>query len=100
MFSTVKSWDNREQRRKAGRLAFTDGKSWTRRIRWLADGDATVKLKLEDGDQYREVIALSVQLADRIWQRFKDGQPINDCVSILAVDAPAALQSKRAGEGS
>jgi len=91
MFSLKKSWDNRGERRVNGRY-----RGWTRRIQWLEDGfNNLIKLKLEDGDAYREVVT-SWGTAGTVWQRFKDGQSIDDAVSILAADVPAHLASKRA----
>lgn len=94
-FSMKRSWDNRG---RPVRLDPKTGRSWTRRIRWLEDAEDRVKLKLEDGDQYREVLAVG-GFAETIFQRFKAGQSIDDAVSILGGEPPAALQSRRAAEG-
>jgi hypothetical protein len=92
-FGPVKSWDNRG---RPVRLDPTTGRSWTRRIRWLEDSDGRIKLKLEDGQVYKEVVAVFSDAAQRVWDRFKDGQSIDDCVSILAAAVPRHLASRRA----
>jgi hypothetical protein len=88
-FSKLKTWDNRT----SGSL-LPNGKTWTRRITWLV-GETLVKLKLEDGDAYREVLVDETS-AKIVWQRFRDGQPINDAVSILGAEVPESLKSRRA----
>lgn len=98
MFRKVKEWDNRKDRRKNGRLVFTDkGRSWTRRITWMENSDGQVKFKLEADDVYKEVL-VSGGAADTIWSRFKAGSSIDDCIGILAVPVPKALASKKAVE--
>jgi hypothetical protein len=75
-----------------------NGRTWTRRIQWL-DGygpnSGLIKLKLEDGQLYKEVLATEKD-ADTIWQRFNDGQPIDDCLSILGRAVPQSLKSRKA----
>lgn len=90
-FSPRCSWDNRG---KPVRLDPKTGRSWTRRIRWLKDEDGRNKLKMEDGEQYKEVLADDVS-AQTIWDRFKAGQPIDDAVSILGNTPPKFLRSKK-----
>lgn len=98
-FSLVKSWDNRKEISRV-RLSDRDcinGRTWTRRIQWLEDAEDRVKLKLEDGQTYREVIAVG-GMAQTIWDRFKQGQSIDDAVSILGNNPPKFLKSKRASK--
>lgn len=95
MFVKLKTSDNREARRINGRLNFENGKSWTRRIQWLEDDDK-VKLKLEDGAEYKEVICSEIN-ANTIWSRFKEGQSIEDAVSILGT-APKPFQISKRGK--
>lgn len=90
-FSLLKSWDNRK---RPVRLDPKTGRSWTRRIQWLEDAEDRVKLKLEDGEAYREVIAVG-GMAQTIWDRFKSGQSIDDAVSILANPVPKFLRSRK-----
>lgn len=71
-----------------------NGKTWTRRIQWL-EGDGLIKLKLQDGDTYKEVLVSQVD-ADKVWQRFEDGQTIDDCCSILTQPVPQSMQSRKA----
>lgn len=93
-----RSWDNRS---KPVRIDPKTGRSWTRRIRWLSCADQ-IKLKLEvvipdKPAQYKEVLCDEVA-AKTIWDRFKNGQSIDDSVSILGNVVPKGLQSKRASE--
>lgn len=81
MYHKVKTSDNREDRRVKGQLVFTNGRSWTRRITWLEDGDK-IKLKFEDGDTYFET-GVPAGFAPLVWDRFKEGQSIEDSVSIF-----------------
>ncbi len=92
MFSVVKTWDNRTRPVRIG----PNGKSWTRRIQWL-ESQGSIKLKMEDGDQYEERLILQAD-ADRVWRRFKDGQSIEDCLSILATPVPPPMKSRRAAK--
>lgn len=90
-FSLVKSWDNR------GKPVVIDAitrRSWTRRIQWLSDNGGNIKLKLEDGLDYREVMA-NGGFAQTIWDRFKDGQSIKDSISILYSEVPKHLKSRK-----
>jgi hypothetical protein len=83
-----------------GRLLPSD-KTWTSRIQWLEDAGGHVKLKIEDESQrlsapiYREVIAAKWQ-AEIVWKRFKEGQTIDDAISILATPVPPGMASRRA----
>ena len=95
MFSKKMSWDNRT---KPVRLDHKTGRSWTRRIQWLEDSEGRIKLKFEDGDTYKEVLAAWPDAAKTIWERFKAGQSIDDCISILVNFVPKHLQSRKAGE--
>lgn len=95
-FSPIKSWDDRRTCDPHGRI---NGRTWVRRIRWLEDAEGRTKLKMEDGATYREVIAVG-GMAQTIWDRFKVGQPIDDCVSILANPVPACMASKRLADES
>jgi hypothetical protein len=90
-FSLRKQWDNRKH---PVRLDPKTGRSWTRRIQWLEDAEDRVKLKLQDGESYREVIAVG-GMAQTIWDRFKTGQSIDDSVSILGNDPPKFLRSRK-----
>jgi hypothetical protein len=90
-FSLLKSWDDR---RSCDRKRCVKGRTWVRRIRWLGDEEYRVKLKLEDGELYREVIAVG-GMAQTIWDRFKQGQSIDDSVSILGNVVPKFLKSKK-----
>lgn len=91
-FSMLKSWNNRRSCKRADCIY---GRTWTRRIRWLESIDHQIKLKLEEGEYYREVLVPFKDAANTIWLRFKDGQPIDDCISILGVVPPAYLRSKK-----
>lgn len=91
-FSVVKSWDDR---RTCDRKSCIKGRTWVRRIQWLEDCEDRVKLKLEDGDTYREVIAVG-GMAQTIWDRFKAGQSIDDAISILGNAVPKFLRSRKA----
>lgn len=87
MFGKIKTWDNRrELKRRTTPL-------WSRRITWLEDG-TLVKLKLETDGPYREVVADS-RSAQIVWDRFKQGQSVDDCISILAAPVPTGLASKK-----
>ena len=91
-FSTIMQWDNR------GKKVVIDPvtkRSWTRRIIRLQDENGTIKLKLEEKDKYKEVL-VDAYGAKTIWERFKQGQCIDDCVSILGNPVPKAMKSKRA----
>lgn len=81
MWKKVRSWDNRKET-KAKRLPTINGRIWTRRIAWYEDETTYVKLKLEDGEEYREVCVVS-SLADILWSRFRDGASLDDCCSIF-----------------
>lgn len=94
MFSKVKSWDNRT-RRNGAVVMLPSGKSWTRLIQWLEDGAGVVKLKMEDGAIYKEVM-VNQTCASTVWHRFKDGQSIDDSLSALWTKVPESLQSKKA----
>lgn len=100
VFRKIKEWDNRRERAVKGRLVFTNGRSWSRRITWLEDREACqVKIKLEDGACYSEVTTGTEDMAQTIWDRFKAGQSIDDAVSILARPVPPSLASRRADKG-
>lgn len=90
-FSPTWSWDNRG---KTVRIDPKTGRSWTRRIRCLEDGER-IKLKLEDREVYKEVLVDKIS-SETIYKRFKEGQSIDDCLSILANPVPTSLQSRRA----
>ncbi len=92
-FSVRRTWDNRPDKVVINPAT---GRSWTRRIQWLV-WDGSVKLKLEDGKDYREVLTDKLS-GNIIWKRFREGQSIDDCVSILGNVVPASLQSKKASE--
>lgn len=89
-FSVIKTWDDRKT---ANRRECIKGRTWFRRVQWLEDG-THVKLKLEVGTDYKEVIA-DCGMANTVWQRFKEGQSIADSVSILAIPVPPCLASRR-----
>lgn len=65
-----------------------------RRITWL-EGENQIKLKFEDGDAYKEVLTDKAS-AEIIWTRFREWQPIDDCISILGTPVPESLKSRRA----
>jgi hypothetical protein len=90
-FRLIKSWNNRKS---CNRKTQVNGKSWSRRIQYLEDEEGRVKLKLEDGTEYREIIAGGGS-ANTIWDRFKAGQSIDDSVSILSATPPEFLKSRR-----
>lgn len=92
-FSLRWSWDNRDEA-KAKRLPTFNGRTWTRRIQFL-EGTPLNKLKLEDGKEYKEILVSKLD-AEKIYERFKEGQSINDCISILGAKVPESLQSRRA----
>lgn len=96
-FSKLRTWDNRKERRKNGQLQFENGRSWTRRITWLEDSDnwENVKLKFEDGAAYKEIL-VGAYAADIIWERFKDGQSIDDCISMYGKEVPNSMKSRKA----
>lgn len=94
-WSVLKTWDNRV--RKGGVKLLHNGKSWTRRIQWLAGFGSqqdNVKLKFDDGDNYYEVVT-SQAMAEIIWSRFKEGQSVEDSVSILAKKPNKSQQSRK-----
>jgi hypothetical protein len=95
MFRMIKSWDNRGQCQRRDCLY---GRTWTRRIQWLQGNDANVKLKMWDGTTYKEVMVIVGGCAQPIWNRFKAGLSIDDCVSILAQPVPKSLQSRQAAQ--
>lgn len=94
----IVQWDNR------GKKVVIDpktGRSWTRKIQWLKDQEDRIKLKMWDGEAYKEVMATGSwsdesSAAKTIWTRFKAGQSIDDSVSILANPVPKADQSRKA----
>ena len=83
------------QKDKELRSECWNGRTWTRRIQWLEDSMLPVKLKLEDGHMYKEVLCSRID-AEIIYDRFREGQSIDDCISILGNKVPASLQSIRA----
>ena len=91
-FIIHKSWQNKNK-------DLVSNRTWTRRITWLVDEYDRIKLKLEDRSQYREVLPVHEGAANTIWQRFKDGDQINDCVSFLANEVPISLASRRVVKG-
>ena len=93
MYSMVKSWSNRRET-KAKRLKTINGRTWTRRIRWLEDDTSVIKLKFEDGETYFET-GVSVSFAQTVWDRFKEGQSIQDAVSILGVKVKLSMKGER-----
>lgn len=96
MYSLVKSWDNRKET-KANRLPTTNKRTWTKRMQWLESADTNVvKLKFDDGETYFET-GVQSSMAQTVWDRFKDGQSIEDAVSILGVKVQL---SRRAAKGS
>ena len=98
-FYPHKEWSNRTET-KTKRLPTIKGRTWTRRIRWLEAADESgVKLKLEDGIEYKEVLVSRLD-ADKVYARFIEGQSINDALSILARPVPKSMQSKRASEAA
>lgn len=96
--SLKRSSDNRAEVRenRALRDQCFNKRTWTRRIQWLEGNDVLmIKLKLEDGHVYKEVLC-NEKDAEIIYERFREGQSIDDCISILASKVPQALQSIRA----
>lgn len=97
-FSKDRTWDNRI----SGKLLI-HGKTWTRRITQLSDGDGNVKLKMEicpivtGANEYKEVLVPS-GLTQTVWDRFKTGQSIEDCVSILGKEVPKPMRSRKAAD--
>ncbi len=94
MFVHTRTWDNRNSRRINGRLNMTGGRSWSRRIQWLENQEGQVKLKFEVGDSYREEL-IPEGFAQIVWDRFKAGQSVEDCISIFALHLPVSMASKR-----
>lgn len=92
-FSLKRSFDNRRDVRNM-RLPTIKGRTWTRRIQRLED-DGIIKLKMEDGEVYKEVLAGATDV-ETIYKRFMQGQSIDDCISILGSKVPESLQSRRA----
>lgn len=92
MFGLLKSWDNRKVVKRTDCIK---GRTWTRRIRWFYNQDDVIKLKLEDGTQYKEVLVMS-SMVDVVWNRFKEGQSIDDCVSLLGQYVPQHMASRKA----
>jgi hypothetical protein len=85
----LKMWRNSPEVQEK-RLPTINDRTWTRRIQWLEDSPTSdvVKLKMEDGEVYKEVGVSRFQ-ADGVWHRFKDGQSIEDCLSFFAVRTPS-----------
>jgi hypothetical protein len=99
MFGMLKQWGNRQEV-KAKKLKTVNSRMWTRRISWMTNAEGQVKLKMEvvcvdELEQYKEVLASQLD-AEKVWQRFKDGQSINDCCSILTQPVPQSMQSRKA----
>lgn len=86
MMCLVKTWRNKVSFR---------GRTWSRRIQWLEDG-TTIKLKLEELGNYKEVGVTSEPFAQTIWDRFKSGSSTDDAVSILGIDLPTDKLSRKA----
>ncbi len=93
MFGMLKTWTNAPQPGAHTR----NGRTWTRRIQWLEDSEGNVKLKMECVNGYKEAL---VQQADAgtVWRRFKDGQSIDDCLSIYGSPVPPPMKSRRAAK--
>lgn len=94
MFSLLKSWDNR---RSCDRKLCIKGRTWTRRIRWLEDSDGPVKLKLEDGSSFREVLT-SDGLVEIIWTRFRNSDTIEEAIGLFGHLVPNHMKSKKGAE--
>lgn len=90
MYQLTKTWRNKVPFNQT-----VNSRTWNRRIQWLEDGSGTVKLKLETPEGYREVGVLE-GLAQKVWDRFKDGQSIEDSVSILGTELPPEKLSRKA----
>lgn len=97
-FTKDRAWDNRVKKelRGFGRRVHPGGKTWTRRAQWLTNEHGDIKLKFIDGEAYREVLVPSTELAQTIWSRFKAGATIQDAISILGVEVPKSMHSRRA----
>jgi hypothetical protein len=94
-FSKHKTWDNRDQ---CDKKQCVNGRTWTRRITWMVDENDQVKLKMESCvvgfETYKEVLCSQAD-ATTIWNRFKEGQSFDDCISIIGRVPPKALQSRK-----
>lgn len=92
----LKEWDNRSETKKQ-KLPTINGRTWTRRVQWLEEGN-TVKLKFDDGERYYET-GVPAAFAQKVYDRFREGQSIEDSVSIFQSFAkPSMKQSRRNNE--
>jgi len=93
-FRKIKFWDNRDEKPRDT----VNGRTWTRRVQWLENEHDQIKLEVEhvttDGACYRELL-IDRAAAEIVWKHFKDGQAIDDAVSIYGVPVPESMQSKR-----
>lgn len=53
-----------------------------------------VKLKFEDGDQYAEAM-VPISFAQKVWDRFKQGDTVEDSLSFFGVVPAKAQRSRR-----
>lgn len=95
-FTKVKTTDNRAEVKEKGlRQLCINGRTWTRRAIWLENENGVVKIKFDVDYVYAEYI-VPTGFAQQVWDRFKEGQSIADCVSIFGTKPPKAMKSKRA----
>jgi hypothetical protein len=102
MYSVVKSSDNRNDVRNNRELKkqCIGGRTWTRRVQWLESSEegAPVKLKFEimttTEEKYEEV-GVPEGFAQTVYDRFKAGQSIEDCVSIFKVHVQPSRKGKK-----
>ncbi len=92
----VMTTDNRrEVKEKRLTQQCANGRTWTRRCTWLESNDSDhVKLKFEWDDQYREVL-VPPGFIELVWDRWKAGGSVDDCLSIFAKPVPRDMQSRR-----
>jgi hypothetical protein len=53
-----------------------------------------IKLKLEDGERYTEVL-IQLAFAQKVWDRFKDGASIEDSLSFFGLPVPKNMRSRK-----
>ncbi len=92
-FRKIRSWDNRGET-KQKRLLTINGRTWTRRVIQLEDLEGTVKLKFDIDSNYCEYI-VPPAFVQTVWDRFCEGQSVEDAISILGTVPPPALRSRK-----
>lgn len=91
MWNLLKSYDNR---RTVKRTECVGGRIWTRRCQWLVSNEkAQVKLKFElistENELYLETL-VPASFAQKVWDRFKEGQSVEDSLSFFGLPVPKA----------